>query len=57
LAAEIKQAFGVEPELLKGDNGIFDVLADGTLVFSKHREGRFPDADEVVREVRKLKGK
>jgi len=24
------------------------VLADGKLVFSKQREGRFPDADEII---------
>ncbi len=34
---------------MKGDNGVFDVVADGKLVFSKHRDGRFPDAAEIVR--------
>ena len=33
---------------MKGDNGVFDVVADGKLVFSKHRDGRFPDAAEIV---------
>jgi predicted Rdx family selenoprotein len=28
---------------------VFDVVADGRLVFSKHRDGRFPDAAEIVR--------
>jgi predicted Rdx family selenoprotein len=28
---------------------VFDVIADGRLVFSKHRDGRFPDAAEIVR--------
>jgi selT/selW/selH-like putative selenoprotein len=52
LAADIKQAVGVEPELLKGDSGIFDVVADGKLVFSKHRDGRFPDSAEIIRALR-----
>ena len=26
----------------------YDVVADGSLVFSKQREGRFPEDDEVV---------
>lgn len=28
---------------------MFDVVADGKLVFSKHRDGRFPDAAEILR--------
>lgn len=27
---------------------MFDVHADGKLVFSKHREGRFPEHDEIL---------
>jgi selT/selW/selH-like putative selenoprotein len=42
----------VKPELIGGDDGIFDVEADGDLVFSKHEEGRFPDAEEVLEKLR-----
>lgn len=28
---------------------MFDVLAEGKVVFSKHKEGRFPDEDEILR--------
>jgi len=38
--------------LHKGDNGIYDVVVDGTLVFSKHEVGRFPDDGEVVEAIR-----
>jgi predicted Rdx family selenoprotein len=31
-----------------GENGQFDVVADGRLVFSKERIGRFPDPGEVL---------
>ena len=55
MAAEIRQALGVEPELLKGANGIFDVAADGKLVFSKDRDARFPGAEEIVQSLAKLK--
>jgi len=34
--------------LIKGGRGIFDVKANGKLIFSKHAEGRFPDAAEVI---------
>jgi selT/selW/selH-like putative selenoprotein len=52
LAAEIKQAVDVEPELIKGANGVFDVAVDGALLFSKHRDARFPDAAELIQALR-----
>ncbi len=39
---------GHEALALAGDKSQYDVVADGTLVFSKQREGRFPEDDEVV---------
>ena len=33
---------------MKGDEGVFDVFADGRLVFSKHEKGRFPKNPEEV---------
>lgn len=42
----------MKPQLVKGDNGVFDVVADGRLVFSKHREGRFPEEEEVLEALR-----
>jgi predicted Rdx family selenoprotein len=35
---------------------VFDVACDGKLVFSKHRDGRYPDADEILRALEALKG-
>lgn len=52
MAAEIEKEFGVKAKLIKGDDGIFDVEADGTLVFSKHEVGRFPEAPEVLAKLR-----
>ena len=42
----------MEPRLIEGDGGIFDVIVDGRLLFSKHEEGRFPETDEVLRLLR-----
>ena len=53
MAAAIKNETGVEPKLIKGDNGIFDVEVDGKMIFSKHKEGRFPDEDEVLAPLRR----
>ena len=45
----------MKAELVKGVNGVFDVVADGKLVFSRHREHRFPDAAEIVAALQKTK--
>lgn len=39
---------GVEAELVRGGGGIFDVVADAELIFSKHDAGRFPENDEIL---------
>ena len=51
MAAEIKKAKGVDPQLVKGSGGIFDVYQGETLVFSKHVEHRFPEAYEIIAEL------
>jgi selenoprotein W-related protein len=44
----------VQAELIEGSGGVFDVTADGKLVYSKHQTGRFPDNAEVLRALRAL---
>jgi len=39
---------GHEASVVEGEKSQFDVLADGALIFSKQREGRFPEEAEVV---------
>ena len=39
---------GHDATAAEGEHSQFDVLADGELVFSKQREGRFPEEDEIV---------
>ena len=45
---KIQDARGVEAELVPGSNGVFDVVVDGKLIYSKHQTGRFPDPDEIL---------
>jgi predicted Rdx family selenoprotein len=33
---------------IEGAKSQFDVVADGTLVFSKQRKGRFPEEHEIL---------
>jgi selenoprotein W-related protein len=49
LAATIKEAFDIEPQLIGGGGGIFDVKANGRMIFSKHDAGRFPEDDEILK--------
>lgn len=49
LAREIKETLGLAVKYEAGRSGIFDVVADGEMVFSKRAEGdRFPKKGEVV---------
>jgi selenoprotein W-related protein len=57
VAAELKEAFGVEAQLVESSGGMFDVIVDGKLVYSKAQTGRFPDEGEVVKLLEKAKGK
>ena len=52
LAAAIKDSFGIESELIEGTSGIFDVVADGTMIFSTYETDRFPEPDEVLDALR-----
>ena len=49
MAAKIKEAFGVDAELIQGGGGIFDIKADDRIVYSKKENGnQFPESDQSV---------
>ncbi len=54
--AELQERFGAQVvcTLVKGDRGVFDVTADGQLVYSKSQTGRFPMLGEVADEIQAL---
>ena len=52
LAAKIKDGLGVDAQLIEGERGIFDVHADGDLVFSKYQAEGFPDEDALVADLK-----
>jgi len=54
LGARLSGELGIDPELVGGDRGVFDVLVDGKLVFSKHSAGRFPEEPEIVKAIQSL---
>jgi selT/selW/selH-like putative selenoprotein len=42
-------------ELIRSSSGAFEVKADGRLLFSKMATGRFPQNDEILGLLTKLK--
>ena len=48
LAEAINGKLGIKSKLIEGSHGIFDVVVDGDLIFSKDNEDRFPEHDEIL---------
>jgi predicted Rdx family selenoprotein len=42
----------VKSELVRGGNGIFDVVVDGARIFCKDEQDRFPTAREILSALR-----
>jgi len=38
-----------DAEAMSGEKSQFDVVADGQVIFSKQKQGRFPEPDEIIR--------
>ena len=43
----MRRVVGVEANLIPDRGGVFDVLIDGNLVFSKSEVDRFPEPNEI----------
>ena len=55
MAADLKDRFQIEAKLIPSGGGVFEVEVEGHLVFSKKALDRFPEHEEVFREIQKLK--
>ena len=54
LEAELKQSFpNIEISLISSGGGVFEIVLDGKLIFSKKAINRFPEKGEVVRIINK----
>ncbi|MBQ60688.1 MAG: hypothetical protein CMQ19_01300 [Gammaproteobacteria bacterium] len=49
MAAELSKSLDVDAKLCADGKGIFDVLVDGDLVYSKYETNRFPKPGEVTK--------
>jgi selenoprotein W-related protein len=44
LADELRRVFNVSARLIPGYNGLFDVVVDGQIIFSRLAEKHFPES-------------
>lgn len=54
MAEAIKKEFGVDPTMIEGSGGIFDVQLNDTKIWCKKDVGRFPEHPEVLDKIRPL---
>ncbi len=51
LQKELATSLGVKAKIRWGSQGQFDVIADGSVVYSAQETGRLPTAEEIVKLV------
>jgi selenoprotein W-related protein len=54
LAEAIEKEIGIKPEYIKSGGGVFEIEADGKLIFSKKQEFRFPENTEIIQKLKSL---
>ena len=47
MAKALKDRYGIKARLIESDGGVFEVVKDGRLIFSKKAQGRFPEHEEI----------
>jgi selT/selW/selH-like putative selenoprotein len=51
LAAFLKKHFAAEVDLIKSSGGVFEIMVDGRLLYSKKATGVFPDEAQLIKEI------
>lgn len=51
MAAAIEKELGITPEYIKSGGGVFEIVSDGKLIFSKKAAGRFPEHEEIIKKL------
>jgi predicted Rdx family selenoprotein len=54
LQAAIKDKYGITADLKEGQGGIFTVEIDGKMVYDNRVTYRFPEHEEIFREIDRL---
>lgn len=56
--AELTEKYGkdqLDAKLIEGSGGVFDVVVDGELLFSKKQVGRFPGYGEITMSIDQMR--
>jgi selenoprotein W-related protein len=48
LAAEIEQQFAIQVELIPSSGGVFEIVVNEDLIYSKKKTGKFPSEQEIL---------
>jgi len=54
LAADIEKKYNVKSELIPSSHGVFEIVIDENLIFSKKDLGRFPKHTEIMESIDSL---
>jgi len=54
LAADIENKYSVKSKLIASSHGVFEVVVDEKLIFSKKDLGRFPEHTEIMESIDSL---
>ena len=55
MAEDIKDAYGLSTELIKGRGGIFEVTVKNDVIYDKQEAGgRFPSNKEIIEKLQKF---
>ena len=51
MAALLEKHCNLKVELIKSSGGVFEVVIDGDLLYSKKKTGEFPDEMQLVKQI------
>ena len=53
LRAELTREFGVVSNLIESGGGVYEIVVNNNLIFSKKQLNRFPNAGEIVELIKR----
>ena len=54
LGAELSKEFGVVAKLIESGGGVYEIVVNNNLIFSKKQLNRFPNTGEIVELIKRL---
>ena len=54
LRSSLDSKFGILAEMIPTSGGVFEIIVNGSLIFSKNQLGRFPEEGEIVKLIEDL---